>query len=157
MATHSTGLTENKINKRTAMVYAGAAFLIVVVGVRTLAQTMDEGLNWIGYITIAALALEFCLLLLYAHTIYRQPAEGSGTPSSGAAAVPLSYSNHVVGDESVKLTKATQELSNKLIQQNVENIKTIQKMNHDYTRQLAVYLIQTKKMIAEMEKSVKEY
>ncbi|MBN2008360.1 hypothetical protein JW960_03320 [candidate division KSB1 bacterium] len=151
MAENTASVAENKVNKRTAMVYAGAAFLIVVVGVRTLAQTMDEGLNWIGYITIAALAVEFSLLLLYAYTIYQQPAETTGAPQT---VTPVLDPRAVINDQTVTITKATQELSNKLIQQNMENIKAIQKMNQDYAVQLAAYLKQMKQMIAEMEQSV---
>jgi hypothetical protein len=153
MTESSKGISENKVNKRTAMVYAGAAFLIVVVGVRTLAQTMDEGLNWIGYITIAALAVEFTLLLLYAYTIYQQPADEPASYSHPTT--PMLDPRHVVSDEAVKLTKATQELSNQLIHQNMQNIKTIQKMNQDYSQQLAAYLKQMKDMITDMEKSIK--
>jgi len=57
------------VNRRTGLVYTGAAFLIVVVGVRTLLQTADEGFNAISYVTMVALGLEFSLLLLYAFTI----------------------------------------------------------------------------------------
>ena len=43
------------VNRRTGLVYTGAAFLIVVVGVRTLLQTADEGFNAISYVTMVAL------------------------------------------------------------------------------------------------------
>ena len=60
------------LSQRTALVYMGAAILIVVVGVRTLLLTTEEGWTTIAMVTIGALAVEFLLLLLYAHTIYKQ-------------------------------------------------------------------------------------
>jgi len=60
----------SKVSTRTALVYTGAAILIVVVGLRTLLQMTDEGFGLVEYITIGALGIEFSVLLLYAFTIY---------------------------------------------------------------------------------------
>lgn len=57
--------------KRTAYVYGGAAFLIVVVGVKTYFRTKGYEFEWLGLLTLGALFLEFFLLLLYAVTIYQ--------------------------------------------------------------------------------------
>jgi len=59
-----------KVGRRTAMVYTGAAILIVVVGLRTLLQMADEGFGIGEYVAIGALLIEFSVLLLYAFTIY---------------------------------------------------------------------------------------
>ena len=74
------------MNKRTAFVYGGAAFLIVVFGFRTLARTIEgwEFLeNFLTPVTIFALLLEFSLLVMYAHGIYIQPDSPTGAPSVG--------------------------------------------------------------------------
>jgi septal ring factor EnvC (AmiA/AmiB activator) len=56
---------------RQALVYSGAAFLILVTGLRTVIQVSEEGFGIIEFVTIGALAVEFSLLLLYAFTIYQ--------------------------------------------------------------------------------------
>lgn len=56
---------------RQALVYSGAAFLILVTGMRTVLSVAEEGFGFIEYVTIGALAIEFSLLLLYALTIYQ--------------------------------------------------------------------------------------
>jgi len=62
------------LNKATADVYRGAAFLILAFGFRTLARTID--IEWLGTIltpiTVIALLYEFFLLLRYALIIKRQ-------------------------------------------------------------------------------------
>ena len=64
----------NDINKDVnsiASVYKGAAFLIFVVGLRSVFTTLDEGEGW-GFLTILtlfALGLELVLLWRYANTI----------------------------------------------------------------------------------------
>jgi hypothetical protein len=59
-----------RVSTRTALVYTGAAILIVVVGLRTILQTSEDGFNFVAYITMGALGIEFGVLLLYAYTIY---------------------------------------------------------------------------------------
>lgn len=56
---------------RQALVYSGAAFLILVTGLRTVLSVAEEGMGFVEYVTIGALAVEFSLLLLYALTIYQ--------------------------------------------------------------------------------------
>ena len=65
----------SKVGTRTALVYTGAAILIVVVGLRTLLSVTDEGFGFIEFITIGALGVEFLVLLLYAYTIYASSKE----------------------------------------------------------------------------------
>ena len=65
------------LNKATADVYRGAAFLILAFGFRTLARTIEN--EWLGTIltpiTIIALLYEFFLLLRYAHIIKTQSSD----------------------------------------------------------------------------------
>ena len=56
---------------RQALVYSGAAFLILVTGMRTVLSVAEEGFGFIEIVTIGALLVEFSLLLLYALTIYQ--------------------------------------------------------------------------------------
>tara|TARA_B100000315_G_C14287104_1_gene455728 strand:+ start:36 stop:476 length:441 start_codon:yes stop_codon:yes gene_type:complete len=67
------------MNKRTAYVYFGAAFLIVVFGFRTLART-TESLKFLEDlltpVTVLALLLEFALLVYYAYGIFITPESG---------------------------------------------------------------------------------
>ena len=56
---------------RQALVYSGAAFLILVTGLRTVLSVAEEGFGIIEFVTIGALAVEFSLLLLYAFTIFQ--------------------------------------------------------------------------------------
>ena len=54
------------INARTAMVYGGAAFLLVIVGFRSILATLDpDHVGIMTYLSIGALVLEFFLLILY--------------------------------------------------------------------------------------------
>ena len=74
------------INARTAMVYGGAAFLLMIVGFRSIFATWDpDHVGIMTYLSISALVLEFFLLLLYAQSIYNLgPDSGS---EKGTAAV----------------------------------------------------------------------
>jgi len=65
----SNGNTESV--KRIANVYRGAAFLIFVVGLRSVFTTLDDGEAWgfLTYLTLFALGLELILLWQYAGTI----------------------------------------------------------------------------------------
>ena len=59
------------INARTALVYGGAAFLLVIVGFRSILATLDpDHVGIMTYLSIGALVLEFFLLILYAQSIY---------------------------------------------------------------------------------------
>ena len=78
------------INARTALVYGGAAFLLVIVGFRSILATLDpDHVGIMTYLSIGALVLEFFLLILYAQSIYNLgPDDGGGTQavSSGSVA-----------------------------------------------------------------------
>ena len=53
------------MNARTAMVYGGAAFLLIIVGFRSVLATLDpDHMGLMTYLSMAALVLEFFLLLL---------------------------------------------------------------------------------------------
>ena len=59
------------MNARTAMVYGGAAFLLIIVGFRSIIATLDpDHIGVMTYLSIGALVLEFFLLILYAQSIY---------------------------------------------------------------------------------------
>ena len=59
------------MNARTAMVYGGAAFLLIIVGFRSVIATLDpDHIGLMTYLSMGALVLEFFLLLLYAQSIY---------------------------------------------------------------------------------------
>ena len=92
------------MNKRTALVYGGAAFLIVVFGFRTLARTI-EGWEFLEDlltpVTIFALLLEFSLLAMYAYGIYVQPDSPDGYAGAGGG-----------GGASADITPALDKLEN---------------------------------------------
>ena len=74
------------INARTALVYGGAAFLLVIVGFRSILATLDpDHVGIMTYLSIGALVLEFFLLILYAQSIYNLGPDdgGSKVVSSG--------------------------------------------------------------------------
>ena len=59
------------MNARTAMVYGGAAFLLVIVGFRSIVATIDpDHIGVMTYLSIVAILLEFVLLIFYAQSIY---------------------------------------------------------------------------------------
>lgn len=76
------------MNARTAMVYGGAAFLLMIVGFRSIIATLDpDHVGVMTYLSIGAIVLEFFLLLLYAQSIYNLgPEDGSGSAPSGGVA-----------------------------------------------------------------------
>ena len=80
------------INARTALVYGGAAFLLVIVGFRSIFATLDpDHVGLMTYLSIGALILEFCLLILYAQSIYNLgPDDGHGSASGGETAKAVS-------------------------------------------------------------------
>ena len=78
------------MNARTAMVYGGAAFLLVIVGFRSIVATVDpDHIGIMTYMSIFAILLEFVLLIFYAQSIYNLGAdeggESHGSPSSNIA------------------------------------------------------------------------
>ena len=67
------------MNARTAMVYGGAAFLLIIVGFRSIIATLDpEHIGVMTYLSIGGLVLEFFLLMLYAQSIYNLGPDGGG-------------------------------------------------------------------------------
>ena len=67
------------MNARTAMVYGGAAFLLVIVGFRSIVATIDpDHIGVMTYLSIVAILLEFVLLIFYAQSIYNLGADGGG-------------------------------------------------------------------------------
>ena len=74
------------INARTAMVYAGAAFLLVIIGFKSIIATIEswEDVGILTYLSIFALVLEFALLILYAQSIYSLGPSGGGSEKSGS-------------------------------------------------------------------------
>jgi|TARA_B110000914_G_scaffold208278_1_gene205633 hypothetical protein len=73
------------INAMTALVYGGAAFLLVVVGFRSILATLGDHIGAMTYLSILALIIEFCLLILYAKAIYGLGPESSDGPSSSSS------------------------------------------------------------------------
>ena len=91
------------INARTAMVYGGAAFLLVIVGFRSILATLDpDHIGIMTYLSIGALVLEFFLLILYAQSIYNLgPDEGAVESSASSGGV-----GNMDNKEISELTKA---------------------------------------------------
>ena len=104
------------MNKRTAYVYFGAAFLIIVFGFRTLART-TESLKFLEDlltpVTVIALLLEFTLLVYYAYGIYIIPESDGGLPAtkSGLPASNSSLSIDKLDDINSSLVSFTEQMS----------------------------------------------
>ena len=87
------------MNARTAMVYGGAAFLLIIVGFRSIIATMDpDQVGVMTYLSIGALVLEFWLLLLYAQSIYNLGPDSGGESQASVG--------HMDSKEISELTKA---------------------------------------------------
>ena len=90
------------MNARTAMVYGGAAFLLMIVGFRSIIATLDpDHVGVMTYLSIGAIILEFSLLLLYAQSIYNL-----GPDSGGGDSAPSGGVADMNGKELSELTKA---------------------------------------------------
>ena len=77
---------KSDINAKTAMVYGGAAFLLLIVGFRSIIATIGDHVGLMTWLSMGAIVLEFFLLLFYAKSIYDLEPESSGggsQPSSG--------------------------------------------------------------------------
>ena len=67
------------MNAKTAMVYGGAAFLLIIIGFRSIIATLDpDHIGVMTYLSIGGLVLEFFLLILYAQSIYKLGPDGGG-------------------------------------------------------------------------------
>ena len=95
------------INARTAMVYGGAAFLLVIVGFRSILATLDpDHIGVMTYLSIGALVLEIFLLILYAQSIYNLgPDEGGGSHASSGSVADMD------SKEISELTKAVVQVA----------------------------------------------
>ena len=112
---------------RQALVYSGAAFLILVTGLRTVLSVAEEGFGFIEFVTIGALAVEFSLLLLYALTIYQAGKEtflmtleeeaaeleggGEAVDGSPAPAKDFSVKSTDVPEVALEINKFTKQAS----------------------------------------------
>ena len=91
------------MNARTAMVYGGAAFLLVIVGFRSIVATIDpDHIVVMTYLSIIAILLEFVLLIFYAQSIYNLGAEEEGGGDSHGKT-----SKNVATMDSKELSKLT--------------------------------------------------
>ena len=85
------------MNARTAMVYGGAAFLLMIVGVRSIIATLDpDHVGVMTYLSIGAIVLEFFLLLLYAQSIYNLGPEDGSTSAASSGSVANMDSKEIV-------------------------------------------------------------
>ena len=102
------------MNSRTAMVYGGAAFLLMIVGFRSIFATWDpDHVGIMTYLSISALVLEFFLLLLYAQSIYNLgPDDGGGATSEGSVANMDSKEISELTKAVVKVAQMGEGLSN---------------------------------------------
>ena len=102
------------INARTALVYGGAAFLLVIVGFRSILATLDpDHVGLMTYLSIGALVLEFFLLLLYAQSIYNLgPDDGGGSAKGGSVANMDSKAISELTKAVVQVAKMGEGLSN---------------------------------------------
>ena len=102
------------INARTALVYGGAAFLLVIVGFRSIIATLDpDHVGILTYLSIGALVLEFFLLLLYAQSIYNLgPDDGGGSAKGGSVANMDSKEISELTKAVVQVAKMGEGLSN---------------------------------------------
>tara|TARA_B100000003_G_scaffold196962_1_gene200482 strand:+ start:531 stop:929 length:399 start_codon:yes stop_codon:yes gene_type:complete len=102
------------INARTALVYGGAAFLLVIVGFRSILATLDpDHVGLMTYLSIGALVLEFFLLLLYAQSIYNLgPDDGGGSAKGGSVANMDSKEISELTKAVVQVAKMGEGLSN---------------------------------------------
>ena len=105
------------MNARTAMVYGGAAFLLVIVGFRSIIATLGDHVGLMTYLSIGAIILEFGLLLLYAQSIYNLGPEdnkpqGGETSSSGVLSSASSKEISELTKAVVKVAEMGEGLSN---------------------------------------------
>jgi len=106
-----------RLDKITALVYGGAAALIFLVGIRTILRTADVDVDWLTPVTLIALVIEFCVLVLYAFGIYgeakrleREDPETTPKPKTKSDPQP-GLPNHVLEkiEELVALNTANEQ------------------------------------------------
>ena len=114
----------NDINARTALVYGGAAFLLVIVGFRSIFATLDpEHIGIMTYLSLAALILEFVLLIFYAQSIYNLGPDGDSGSKVSASEAASAVSN-MDKDSASALTSAVAGLKDELRDHN-KKIETL--------------------------------
>ncbi len=133
----------SKVGTRTALVYTGAAILIVVVGLRTLLQMTDEGFGFVEFITIGALGIEFAVLLLYAYTIYSSSKEEEvkesfkvKTHDMPEVAMQLRHMSETISAEVAQLREQNRILQTQYSNDMPEVAKNIQDMSTSVTAEI---------------------
>ena len=115
----------NDINARTALVYGGAAFLLVIVGFRSIFATLDpEHIGIMTYLSIAALILEFVLLIFYAQSIYNLGPDSGESGSKVSASDAAGAVSKMDKDSASALTSAVAGLKDELRDHN-KKIETL--------------------------------
>jgi len=132
------GSPKNKA-KRIAAVYAGAAFLILVMGIKTIFQTWpDSGAEFSSYIlpllTTIAIIVEFILLNVYAITVASDTDDQVSSSATGGIDIDFSSlekkiqssieSQNVLSDELKKLNEVY-TISSEAINKHAENVAKI--------------------------------
>ena len=103
------------MNARTAMVYGGAAFLLVIVGFRSVLATLDpDDIGFMTYLSSIALILEFSMLLLYAYTIYNLGPDGGDSHGSSSGGPGTAIIADMDKKGLAALTRAVDELQTEL-------------------------------------------
>jgi len=114
--TDTTKTKKFTFSQSTALVYAGAALLVLVVGIRSIFLTSDE-LGLLSYFTLGAVVVETVLLLYYAYTIYYRKEESESDEEHTFQLDMSSMENKI--DE---LNQSIKGLNDKIL--NIENLDT---------------------------------
>ena len=99
---------KSDINAKTAMVYGGAAFLLLIVGFRSIIATIGEHVGLMTWLSMAAIVLEFFLLLFYAKSIYDLEPESSGGGGQSSSGKDIS---NMDSKEIAELTAAVKKVA----------------------------------------------
>lgn len=128
-------LKNTLIRIATPAVYSGAAFLILLVGIRTLLLTTDEGFGTIGKVTLGAILFEFLLLLLYAWTIYIQTDKETITPEiKNINFKPLKEDINNLEQSMNQISGNLKEIQNEFVRQQDDvrvHTKALEKINNN--------------------------
>ena len=151
-------LKNTLIRIATPAVYSGAAFLILLVGIRTLLLTTDEGFGTIGKFTLGAILFEFFLLLLYAWTIYIQTdKETTITPEiKNVNFKPLKNDINNLEKSMYQISGNLKEIQNEFVRQQDDirvHTKTLESIN---TNLETLRSEELKKQISEQIKEILE-
>ncbi len=99
---------KSDINAKTAMVYGGAAFLLLIVGFRSIIATIGDHVGLMTWLSMAAIVLEFFLLLFYAKSIYDLEPESSGSGGQSSSGKDIS---NMDSKEIAELTAAVKKVA----------------------------------------------